>query len=288
MSLKLTELTRIKYQLLSLFCVCASICLFISSVELLDISTTSNSTGSSGSNETDLSTRGSVSTNSRRNTDVLLVTTTEGMVNGIHGNSSDLRPSLSESSHLVVNSTSLKDRLINSFTGSNETNHSSGMTSEGLSGTGGKLNSGLAQIIGVTDDDSGSTGASGELALITGLVFNVTDGSTFGDLVDGKDVTGGKGSLLTSIDELTSVHSFNGEEMVVLKSVLIGVSEDNLGKGSTTAGIVDDLSDDTLDVTISFSEIEDSESGGSDSVMLVSLEDGVLLTSSTTSDDFTH
>jgi len=219
---------------------------------------------------------------------VLLVTTTERMVNGVHGNSSNLRPSLSESLHLVVNSTSLKDRLINSFTGSNETNHSSGFTGKGLSGTGGKLDSGLAQIIRVTNDDSGSTGASGELSLITRLVFNVTDGSTFGDLVDGKDVTGSQSSLGTSIDELTSVHSFNGKEMVVFKSVLIGVSEDDLSEGSSTTGIMDDLSDDTLNVTISFSEIENSESSGSDSVMLVGLEDGVLLTSSTTSNDFTH
>jgi len=204
---------------------------------------------------------------------VLLVTTTERMVNGIHGNSSNSRPSLSESLHLVEDSTSLKDGLINSFSGGNETNHGSGFTGEGLSGTRGKSDSGLAEIIGVTNDDSGGTGASGELTLITGVVFNVTDGSTFGDLVDGEDVTGGEGSLLSGIDELTGVHSFNGEEMGVLKSVLIRVSEDDLSEGSTTTGIVEDLSDDTLNVTISFSEIENSESSGSDSVMLVSLED---------------
>jgi len=288
MSLNLRELNTVKYQLRSLIFVSVSICLFNSSFELLDISTTSNSTGSSGGNETDLSTGRSVSTNSRGNTDVLLVTTTERMVNWVHGNSSDLGPSLSESLHLVVNSTGLQDRLINSFTGGDETNHGSGNTGKGLSGTGGKLDSGLAQIIGVTDNDSRGTGASGELTLITRLVFDVTDLSTFGNLVDGKDVTSGEGSLGTSVDELTSVHSFNGEEMVVLESVLIGVSEDDLGEGSSTTGIVDDLSDDTLNVTVLFSEIENSEGSGSDSVMLVSLEDGVLLTSSTTSDDFTH
>jgi len=245
----------------------------LSVVELLDISTTSNSTSSSSGDKTDLSTGRSISTNGRWDTHVLLVTTTEGMVNGVHGNSSNLRPSLSESLHLVEDSTSLKDRLINSFSGSNKSNHGSSLTGKGLSGTGRKLDSSLAQIIGVTDDNGGSTRASSELSLITGLVFDVTNGSTFGDLVDGKDVTGGQRSLSTGVDELTSVHSFNGDEMVVLKSVLVRVSEDDLGKGSSTTGIVDDLSDDTLDVTISFSEIENSESSGSDSVMLVGLED---------------
>jgi len=219
---------------------------------------------------------------------MLLVTTTEGMVNGIHGNSSDLRPSLSQSLHLVEYSTSLQDRLINSFSGSNKSNHGSSLTGEGLSGTRRKLNSGLAQIIGMTNDDGGGTGASGELALITGLVLNVTNGSTFGDLVDGEDITGGQRSLSSGIDELTGVHSFNGDEMVVLESVLIRISEDDLSEGSSTSGIMDDLSDDALNVTISFSEIENSESSGSDSVMLVGLEDRVLFTSSTTSDDFTH
>lgn len=162
------------------------------------------------------------------------------------------------------------------------------MTSEGLSGTGGELNSGLAKIIGVADDDGRGAGASGELSLITRLGFDVADGSTFGDLVDGEDVTGGEGSFISAVNELTGVHSFSSQEVGSLESIFIGVSEDDLGEGSTTAGIVEDLSDDTLDVTVLLSEIENSESSGSDSVVLVGLEDRVLLTSSLTSNDFTH
>jgi hypothetical protein len=109
--------------------------------------------------------------------------------------------------------------------------------------------------------------------LITRLGFNVADGSTFGDLVDGEDVTSGEGSFISTVDELTSVHAFSSQEVGSLESILIRVSEDDLSKGSTTAGIVEDLSDDALNVTVLFSEIENSESSGSDSVMLVSLED---------------
>jgi len=259
-------LSKISFLLLSLVS-----CLFI--IESLDVSASSNGTSSSGGNKTDLSTRGSISADGGRNTDVLLVTTTEGMVNGIHGNSSNSRPSLSESLHLVVNSTSLKDRLIDSFSGGNQTNHGSGVTSEGLSGTRGKLDSGLAEIIGVTDDGGRSSGASGQFTLITRGGFDVTDGSTFGDLVDGEDVTGGEGSFMSAVNVLTGVHSFSSQEVSSLESILIGVSEDDLGEGSTTAGIVEDLSDDALNVTILFSEIENSESSRSDSVVLMGLED---------------
>lgn len=219
---------------------------------------------------------------------MLLVTTTEWMVNWVHGNSSDLWPSLSESLHLVEDSTSLEDWLIDSFTTSNESDHSSGITWEGLSGTGWELDSGLAVIIRVTNDDSTGSGASGELSLITWVTFDVADGGTFRDLVDWDDVTSCQRSFISGIDELASVHSFSGDEVSSLESVFVRVSEDDLGEGSTTAGVVEDFSDDTLDVTILFCVIKNSEGSRGNSVVLVCLEDTVLLTSSLTSNDFTH
>ena len=56
-------------------------------------------------------------------------------------------------------------------------------------------------------------------------------------------------TFISTVDILTSVHAFSSQEVGSLESVFIRVSEDDLGEGSTTAGIVDDLSDDTLDVT---------------------------------------
>lgn len=56
-------------------------------------------------------------------------------------------------------------------------------------------------------------------------------------------------TFISTVDELTSVHAFSSQEVGSLESIFIGVSEDDLGEGSTTAGIVEDLSNDTLDVT---------------------------------------
>ena len=53
----------------------------------------------------------------------------------------------------------------------------------------------------------------------------------------------------SGIDELSSVHSFSGQEVSGLESVFIRVSENNLSKRCTTAWVVDDFSDDSLDVT---------------------------------------
>ena len=47
-------------------------------------------------------------------------------------------------------------------------------------------------------------------------------------------------TLLSDIDELAGVHALDGNEGRGALLEAQGVAEDNLGKGSTTAGVVDD------------------------------------------------
>lgn len=54
---------------------------------------------------------------------------------------------------------------------------------------------------------------------------------------------------MSSVDELTGVHAFDGDEVLSALLVFVNVSENNLGEGGTTASIVNDVSDDTLDVS---------------------------------------
>jgi hypothetical protein len=42
----------------------------------------------------------------------------------------------------------------------------------------------------------------------------------------------------------------------------VGVTEDDLGQGSTTTGVVDDLLHDTANIAVSLSEVESAELGG--------------------------
>lgn len=53
---------------------------------------TAEQTGTSGGNETSLLTLGGVSRDGRGLTDMLVVTTTVGMVHGVHGNTTSLGP----------------------------------------------------------------------------------------------------------------------------------------------------------------------------------------------------
>ena len=68
-------------------------------------------------------------------TNVLLVTTTVRMVDGVHGDTSNLGPSISLSFVLEVSITSLKEGLVGSLSTGNNTNHCSAITEDGLSNT---------------------------------------------------------------------------------------------------------------------------------------------------------
>ena len=56
-------------------------------------------------------------------------------------------------------------------------------------------------------------------------------------------------TLGTGVDELTSVETLNGDEILSALLVLVGVSEDNLGERSATTSVVHNFLDDSLDVT---------------------------------------
>jgi len=113
---------------------------------------TSDSSGSSGGNETDLFTWRSVSPDGGWFTDMLMVTTTVGMFDWILGDTSNLWPAVSLDSELVVSSASLQHWLVDSSTTGDESEHGSVLGSVELFDSGWKLDSGFAGV-GVVGDD---------------------------------------------------------------------------------------------------------------------------------------
>ena len=153
------------------------------------LSTSSDETGSSGGHETSLLTAGSVSADGRGVTDVLLVTTTMRMVDGVHSNTSDSGPgSSSLGLPSVVGVSSLADRLVGSATAGNQADHGSAGAGHGGAGAGGKSHTGLLAVVGVADDDGGAAGGAREGASVTGLGLAVRDDGTFGEGVHGQDI----------------------------------------------------------------------------------------------------
>ena len=114
------------------------------------------------------------------------------MLDWVHGDTSDSWPGIPLSSCLVPGSVGLEQGLVGSLTSSDEANHGSAATNDGLSGAGWKLDSGLPSIVGVTDDDSGGAGGSGERSSITELGLTVGDNSSFWQVIYWDNISDGK------------------------------------------------------------------------------------------------
>jgi hypothetical protein len=68
---------------------------------------TAEQTSPAGGNETSLLTRGSLTADGRGLTDMLVVTTTVGVIHGVHGNTTSLGPGVALDGELVLGATSL-------------------------------------------------------------------------------------------------------------------------------------------------------------------------------------
>ena len=165
------------------------------SVLLLEekLASSTDGTSSLGGDETTLLSTGSGTGGGSGVTDVLMVTTTMRMLNGVHGNTSDSGPVALLGVGLVVRGVSSQEGLVSSLSTSDDANHGSAAALDGLPDTGGESDSGLLAILGVTDHDGGDTGGASEYTAISHLGLNIGDDGSLGHGVDGENVANGKG-----------------------------------------------------------------------------------------------
>eukprot|EP00354_Favella_ehrenbergii_P005530 CAMPEP_0170459426 /NCGR_PEP_ID=MMETSP0123-20130129/6122_1 /TAXON_ID=182087 /ORGANISM="Favella ehrenbergii, Strain Fehren 1" /LENGTH=259 /DNA_ID=CAMNT_0010724015 /DNA_START=129 /DNA_END=909 /DNA_ORIENTATION=+ len=244
-----------------------------------DLAATADDTGSSGSNETSLLTTRGVSSDGRGVTDVLMVTTTVRMLDGVHGNTSNSGPVAFLGVSLEVGVVGLQDRLVSSGATSADTDHASAATEDGLADAGGKSDSGLLAILGVADNDGGGAGGTGKAATVTELSLNVGDDGALRHHINGQNVADGQRCFGAAVEELAGVHAFDSDEKLSVLLEFVLVSENDLGKGSATAGIVHDVLHDSLDVSFALGKVQSSEGGGGDPLRGMGLENSATTTS---------
>ena len=128
------------------------------SVLLLEKKLASSSNGSSSlsGNETAFLTAGSVSSCGCGVTNVLMVTTTVRMLDGVHRNTSHSWPVSLLGVRSVVGGVGAEHRLVSSLTTGANTNHGSAASKDRLANTRWESDAGLLAVFGVTDDNSGS------------------------------------------------------------------------------------------------------------------------------------
>jgi len=102
---------------------------------------------------------------------MLMVTTTVRMFNGVHGNTSHMRPAVSLNSVFVVSSTSFQHRFVLSSTASDDTDHGSVGGFVEFFGARGEFDSGFAGVWVVGDDGNVCTRSFGNFTSVTTFFF---------------------------------------------------------------------------------------------------------------------
>jgi hypothetical protein len=101
------------------------------------------------------------------------------------------------------------------------------------------------------DDGDERSRGSGELSIVSFSELDVGNESTFWDLTNWQDVTNLKGSLFTAENGLTREHSLDGKVQLLDLLVVISVLELDSGNWGSSAWVVKDFLDDSLDKSVS-------------------------------------
>jgi len=187
---------------------------------------------------------------------VLMVTTTVWMVNRVHSNTTSTGPVVTLSLEFVVSPTGLEQGFVDPSTTSDNTDAGPRATGDGLFGTGWKTDAGLVVFLRVPNDSSIASGCSGKRTTVTDLLLDIADDRSFWELAHGEDISDVEGSLPAAVDKGASMKALSGDKGLLSEFVTVRITEHDAGKRSTTAGVVDDLFDDTADVAVPFGEVE--------------------------------
>merc|ERR1719193_1934238 len=157
-------------------------------VLLLVLLSTTNSSGPAGGDKTDLATRRSATHDSGGLTNMLMVTTTVGMLDRVHGHTTDLGPAVPLDLVLVVRAAGLQDGLVDTTAASDDADCGAVGRGDDLLGAGGQLDPGPLGVGVVGDHDGVVARGTGDAATVAGLLLEVADDGTLGHLADGDDV----------------------------------------------------------------------------------------------------
>lgn len=109
---------------------------------------------------------------------------------------------------------------------------------------------------------------------IPNMVLNVANDSTLRDGSKRKNVANHKSGLASAVNELAGVHTLGSDEELLLVLVAEGMAEGDAGEGSATAGVVDDIGNDALEVAIALAEVEAAEASRALAMVRVGAENG--------------
>ena len=243
-------------------------------VGTLEGATSTNTAGATGGDESNLLAGGAVTAHSGRVSNVLMVTSSVGMLNGVTGHTTNLGPAVTLAAEAEEGVTGLEDGLLNTSSSGDDSDDATAGGAELLGVAGGELHVGVAELGLVGHDDAVVAGGAGEGSTISGLLLNAAHDATLRDATDGEDVSDGQGGVLSADDGLSGEETLGGDEELLDALVLVGIAELDAGKGGTTASLVLDGLHGTADVSVALRVVANAEASGAKALVSVQLVHG--------------
>jgi len=238
--------------------------------KLLDSAKTSSTPGT---DQTNLTTRRRFLANSRRTTNVLVVSTSEGMLHRVLCHTTNLGPAVALDSILVVGTSSLQEGLVGTSSTGDNTDLSTDSGRDSLLSTRWKTETGGTLFIIMGDDHGEAARSTGESTAIANLGLNVAHNGTLGNLLQRQHISNVQSGLLSAVDELSSVHTLSGDHELGIALETVGVQELDLGDGRTSSWVMKNFLDDSADVATTLSIVDGTKLDGSLARARVGLED---------------
>ena len=186
---------------------------------------------------------------------MLVVATSEGMLDRIHGHTPHPWPAVPLCLILVVGTAGLQNGLVNAATSSHHTDHSSVGRGDDLFGTRRQLHSRLLCLRVVGDDCGIVSGGSCQLASVTRLLLQTTHDGTLRHGAHREHVADVELGLLAAVHKLAGVDALSSDEQLCPLLKTVRIPENHFGKGRSAARVVDDVLHDALDISVSLGEI---------------------------------
>merc|ERR1719375_1550097 len=115
--------------------------------------------------------------------DVLVVAASVGVLDGVHGAATDLRPAIPLHLELVVVVPRLEHGLVGAAAARHDADDGAAGGADGLARPGGQPQARLLAVVGVPHQDAGAPAGTGDRAAIGGLVLHHGEDCPLGDLV---------------------------------------------------------------------------------------------------------
>ena len=238
---------------------------------LLDSTKTAST---SGTDETNLTSSRTIFRDSRRHTNVLVVTSSVGMLHRILRDTTNFRPAIALHRVFVVSSSSLEKGLVGTSSSSYNSNLSTDCRWDCLFASRRKAETSGSLVLIVCDHNrEGTTGAC-KRTTVAKLGFYIANNRSLGHAVQRQDVPNSQGSLLPAVDELTGVHAFRAQKEFGVSFIAVGIQELDFRNRSSTTRVVDNVLNDTPNVSMLLSIVQWTEFHGTLACSYMGLENG--------------